>query len=185
MKREVPAMNPAVWATIERRGNTTSTTLPVVEMGLSMGHWEHACVAPCELRLDPKYAYRVGGDGLVPTNTFALPRGADAAGTTGHDRNHIGCLTMPHGVRDQIMHPQILSGVPHMSIAPDVLRLTDQLAATWTAFAKTGNPNNTLVPQWQAYDQTKRTTLLLDRMARAAEDPDRELRILVDSTAKG
>jgi para-nitrobenzyl esterase len=67
-----------------------------------------------------------------------------------------------------------------------LLRLTDQLASTWVAFAKTGNPNNPLVPEWPAYEATKRTTMLLDRMARAAEDPDRELRLLVDSVvAKG
>ena len=65
-------------ATIERRASTTSPTVPLLETGvLSMGHWEHACVSPCEMRLDPRYAYRIAGDGLVPSDSFTLPRGQD------------------------------------------------------------------------------------------------------------
>ena len=65
-------------ATIERRASTTSPTVPLLETGvLSMGHWEHACVSPCQMRLDPRYAYRVAGDGLVPSDSFTLPRGQD------------------------------------------------------------------------------------------------------------
>jgi hypothetical protein len=64
-------------ATIERRvGTTTPSGMPLFETGLfAVGQWEHACVAPCSVRLDPRYAYRVAGDGLVPTDSFALPRG--------------------------------------------------------------------------------------------------------------
>lgn len=65
-------------ATIERRAATTGPTVPLLETGvLSVGHWEHACITPCQLKLDPRYAYRVAGDGLVPTDSFALPRGQD------------------------------------------------------------------------------------------------------------
>ncbi|MBX3208212.1 MAG: hypothetical protein KF764_24405 [Labilithrix sp.] len=65
-------------ATIERRASTSSPTVPLLETGvLAMGHWEHACVAPCQMRLDPRFAYRVAGDGLVPSDSFALPRGQD------------------------------------------------------------------------------------------------------------
>jgi hypothetical protein len=66
-------------ATIERRAATTGPSgLGLVETGLlSVGHWQHACVAPCELRLDPRYSYRVAGDGLVPSDSFAIPRGQD------------------------------------------------------------------------------------------------------------
>lgn len=66
-------------ATIERRVGTVSPSgMPLVETGLfSVGQWEHACVSPCTVKLDPRYAYRVAGDGLVPTDSFALPRGGD------------------------------------------------------------------------------------------------------------
>lgn len=66
-------------ATIERRVGTTSASgMPLLETGLfSVGQWAHACIAPCSLALDTRYAYRVAGDGLVPTDSFALPRGGD------------------------------------------------------------------------------------------------------------
>jgi hypothetical protein len=52
--------------------------MPLLETGLfSVGQWEHACIAPCTTRLDTRYAYRVAGDGLVPTDSFSLPRNGE------------------------------------------------------------------------------------------------------------
>jgi len=66
-------------ATIERRlGTTQLSGLPFIDTSFSaVGHWEEACVAPCDLKLDPHYSYRVSGDGLTPTGSFALPRDKD------------------------------------------------------------------------------------------------------------
>ena len=66
-------------ATIERRVGTASPSgMPLLETGLfAIGQWQHACVAPCTLALDTRYSYRVAGDGLVPTDSFSLPRTGD------------------------------------------------------------------------------------------------------------
>jgi len=66
-------------ATIERRTGTLSPSgMPLVETGvLTVGRWEHACVAPCTVKLDTRYEYRVAGDGLVPTESFGLPHSGD------------------------------------------------------------------------------------------------------------
>jgi hypothetical protein len=66
-------------ATIEKRVGTTSPNgVPLLETGIfSVGQWQQACVVPCQQRLDPNFTYRVAGDGLVPTGSFALPRGGD------------------------------------------------------------------------------------------------------------
>jgi hypothetical protein len=66
-------------ATIERRlGTQSASGIPLVETGLfSVGQWQQACVAPCSLSLDTRYSYRVAGDGLVPTDSFVLPRSVD------------------------------------------------------------------------------------------------------------
>lgn len=66
-------------ATIERRVGTHGPSgMPLLETGLfSVGQWEHACVLPCTAKLDTRYSYRVAGDGLVPTDSFSLPRGGD------------------------------------------------------------------------------------------------------------
>ncbi len=66
-------------ATVERRLGTTSLVgWPFTDASFaSVGHWEQACVAPCEVKLDPHFTYRVSGDGLTPSESFALPRGKD------------------------------------------------------------------------------------------------------------
>jgi hypothetical protein len=66
-------------AVIERKtGSSSPSGVPFAETSFfSVGHWEHACVAPCQLELDPKFSYRVSGDGLVPTDSFTIPRGRD------------------------------------------------------------------------------------------------------------
>ena len=66
-------------ATIERRVGTQSPSgMPLLETGFfSVGQWQHECVAPCTLKLDTRYSYRVAGDGLVPTDSFSLPQSAD------------------------------------------------------------------------------------------------------------
>jgi hypothetical protein len=66
-------------ATIERRVGTQSPSgVPLLETGIvAVGQWQQACVAPCQMRLDPNYTYRVAGDGHVPTDSFSLPRGQE------------------------------------------------------------------------------------------------------------
>jgi hypothetical protein len=66
-------------ATIERRVGTTSLApMLFADASLaSVGHWAEECVAPCEVKLDPRYSYRVAGDGLTPSSSFALPRDKD------------------------------------------------------------------------------------------------------------
>jgi hypothetical protein len=65
-------------ATLERRMATTAPTLSVFDTGaLGIGQWQHVCAAPCASRLDSRYTYRVAGDGLVPSDSFTLPRGQE------------------------------------------------------------------------------------------------------------
>ena len=55
-------------------------------------------------------------------------------------------------------------------------RLCDQLSAAWVAFAKTGNPNNTLVPDWPAFEPKSRAVMIFDDPVRIVNDPNREIR---------
>jgi hypothetical protein len=66
-------------ATLERRSKVeTYAGLPIKDAAIAgVATWTPECVAPCEVAIDPKYAYRVGGDGLVPSSTFTLPRTGD------------------------------------------------------------------------------------------------------------
>jgi para-nitrobenzyl esterase len=48
--------------------------------------------------------------------------------------------------------------------------MSDRLASTWVAFAKTGNPNNATIPDWPAYDGRRRATMVFDKDMRVADD---------------
>lgn len=44
--------------------------------------------------------------------------------------------------------------------------MADRTAATWAAFAATGNPNNPLIPNWPAYEARNRATMIFDKTMR-------------------
>jgi para-nitrobenzyl esterase len=56
------------------------------------------------------------------------------------------------------------------------LRLADQLASCWAAFAATGDPNNKTIPHWPAYRPPERATLVFDRETTVVNDPRGALR---------
>jgi para-nitrobenzyl esterase len=60
----------------------------------------------------------------------------------------------------------------------DARRMCDALAFTWLAFAKTGDPNNTHIPSWPAFDGSERSTLVFDCDTRVERDPHGALRRL-------
>jgi para-nitrobenzyl esterase len=60
----------------------------------------------------------------------------------------------------------------------DACRMCDSLAWTWLAFARTGDPNNTHIPDWPRFDSSQRATLVFDRNTRVERDPHGALRKL-------
>jgi para-nitrobenzyl esterase len=50
--------------------------------------------------------------------------------------------------------------------------------AAWIAFARTGNPQVTDLPEWPAYNTAARPTMLFDNTCKVENDPDREPRLL-------
>lgn len=54
--------------------------------------------------------------------------------------------------------------------------MADRLTSAWLAFARTGDPNNDLLPKWPTYDAQTRATMLFDSDTRVVDDPRRELR---------
>jgi len=49
--------------------------------------------------------------------------------------------------------------------------MVDNMANSWLAFARTGDPNNSSVPKWAPYDLTRRNTMLFDVPTTAVDDP--------------
>jgi para-nitrobenzyl esterase len=52
------------------------------------------------------------------------------------------------------------------------------MSEAFIAFARTGNPNHSNVPQWPVYDLTRRSTMIFDAPSRVASDPRGDARRL-------
>ena len=59
------------------------------------------------------------------------------------------------------------------------------MAASWAAFARTGNPRSDALPDWPAYTADARTVMVFDREGRTVTDPDRDARLLWARVATG
>ena len=56
--------------------------------------------------------------------------------------------------------------------------MADRLAGAWVAFAKTGDPNNSVLPHWAPYEPGARSTMIFDTHTRVENDPRRAFREL-------
>jgi para-nitrobenzyl esterase len=61
---------------------------------------------------------------------------------------------------------------------PEATLMADRMAATWVAFARSGDPNNDSIPHWPAYDVKDRPVMIFDTHMRVAQDPRRDYRLL-------
>ena len=62
--------------------------------------------------------------------------------------------------------------------APDAVAMHELLADAFIAFARTGNPNTSSLPNWQPYELPRRQTMVFDTISRLVDDPrgaEREL----------
>ncbi len=57
------------------------------------------------------------------------------------------------------------------------------VSATWATFARSGSPENPVLPHWPAYDGKERATMVFDRECRVVSDPDRDARLLWEPIA--
>ena len=61
-------------------------------------------------------------------------------------------------------------------LLPEAQTLADKMSNAWLAFAKTGHPATTDLPQWSAYSTDHRATMIFDSHPRVENDPARDLR---------
>jgi len=54
---------------------------------------------------------------------------------------------------------------------PDQAEFSRIVQPAWAAFARTGDPNHTVLPNWPVFDIGRRATMFLDRTSRVQEDP--------------
>ena len=63
---------------------------------------------------------------------------------------------------------------------PEAYALAEKVGASWVAFAHTGNPNTSKLPNWPAYSAKSRETMLFNNESRVESDPDRGPRLSME-----
>ncbi|MGA9723359.1 MAG: carboxylesterase/lipase family protein [Candidatus Binatus sp.] len=64
---------------------------------------------------------------------------------------------------------------------PDVTTLAHAMSDRWIAFARTGEPNADAAPQWPAYTESQRSTMIFNSECRVENDPNQAQRVAIDS----
>ncbi|HKV04800.1 MAG TPA: carboxylesterase family protein [Candidatus Acidoferrales bacterium] len=63
--------------------------------------------------------------------------------------------------------------------------LADKVSGAWVAFARSGNPNHKGLPEWAAFNNTQRATMILDNECKLVSDPHGEEQRLLHSVQSG
>jgi para-nitrobenzyl esterase len=81
------------------------------------------------------------------------------------------CLELPF-VFNNVWHMPELVGT-----GPEIQPLADKVSGAWVAFARTGNPNHSGIPQWPAFHATQRPTMIINNEWKVVNDANREERL--------
>jgi para-nitrobenzyl esterase len=92
-----------------------------------------------------------------------------------------GKLRSMHGMElpfvfDHVDNAQFMNGT-----GQDRYALAEKMAEAWVAFARTGNPNHQGLPDWPAFDPTRRATMVFDTDCTALDDPHGDERLAMQA----
>lgn len=91
----------------------------------------------------------------------------------------------PHALEIGFVFDNVAKSESMSGVGPEQQRIADLMSESWLAFARSGNPNNRLVPAWPAYEASKRATMVFDLEPKVVEDPHGAERRLFDAMATG
>ena len=95
-----------------------------------------------------------------------------------------GHMRSPHTVEIQFVFNNITIAGPLISKMKEAYALAEKTSAAWVAFARTGDPNTSTLPQWPAYSAASRDTMLFNNDCRVVSDPDRGPRTAMEQVLK-
>ena len=87
-----------------------------------------------------------------------------------------GRIHSPHTSEVPFIFGTTDAAVAQVGTGDDLQPMTRRMMATWTAFARTGNPNNPTIPHWEPYTEQDRQTMILKMDSQLAKDPGGEAR---------
>lgn len=68
----------------------------------------------------------------------------------------------PHALEIGLVFDNVAKSESMSGTGPEPQRIADLMSEAWIAFARTGNPNNDLLPEWPAYDTEDRASMVFD-----------------------
>jgi para-nitrobenzyl esterase len=87
-----------------------------------------------------------------------------------------GRLKSPHALEIPFVF-DTLESAPLTGDSPARQALAEKMSQTWLTFARSGNPNNRAIPQWPAYSEAERPTMIFDNECQVVNDPYRQERL--------
>jgi len=82
-----------------------------------------------------------------------------------------GRLRSPHAIEIPLMFDNVEKARNFVGRGDEPQRLADQMSEAWLAFARTGDPNTAVLPDWPAYEDKRRSTMVFNLESRVVEDP--------------
>jgi para-nitrobenzyl esterase len=76
----------------------------------------------------------------------------------------------PHGSDIQLVFDNV-DKPGATAVGPTAQLMADQLSESFIAFARTGDPNNKLIPRWAKYSLPRRQTMVFNVPSRLEDDP--------------
>jgi len=95
-----------------------------------------------------------------------------------------GHMRSLHTIEIQFVFNNIKIAGPLISKMPEAYALADKTSSAWVAFARTGDPNTSKLPQWPAYSGASRDTMIFNDECRIVRDPDRRPRLMMEQVLR-
>jgi para-nitrobenzyl esterase len=95
-----------------------------------------------------------------------------------------GQMHSPHGVELPFVFDNVKVAGPRISKMPEAYAMEDRMSNTWASFARSGNPNNSTIPNWPVYSVPKRETMIFNNECRAVNDPQHVARLAMEKVLK-
>jgi para-nitrobenzyl esterase len=84
-----------------------------------------------------------------------------------------GLFKAGHGIEIAYVF-DVVDDVPYVGSKPDRHELAAAMSEAWLAFARTGNPSHSGIPEWEPYTADNRATMVFDMPSKLVVDPYRE-----------
>jgi para-nitrobenzyl esterase len=93
---------------------------------------------------------------------------------------HEGKLRSPHTAEIPFAFDSLAHSAPIVgAVTPELQALAEKVSSAWVSFARTGNPNNPLIPNWTPFDAKARNVMVINDQWQLLADPLHDTRLAI------